>query len=94
MTLPEWGVKKKTVPYKRNQNTLPADLEEYFAYFAEWKKMWNGANLCYEYHFWRHQAFDLSGIELAKREEFAGKNIVMLLPDGGAKYLSTKLFQD
>ena len=35
-----------------------------------------------------------AGIELAKRDEFAGKNIVMLLPDGGAKYLSTKLFQD
>ena len=67
MTLPEKGGKKKTVPYKRNQNALPADLEEYFAYFADWKKMWKGANLCYEYHFWRHQAFDLSGIELAKR---------------------------
>ncbi|MBO5316169.1 MAG: DUF4838 domain-containing protein [Clostridia bacterium] len=67
MTLPEWGVKKKTVPYKRNQNVLPADLEEYFAYFADWKKMWKGANISYEYHFWRHQAFDLSGIELAKR---------------------------
>ena len=67
MTLPEHGVKKKTVPYKRNQNVMPADLEEYFAYFLEWKKMWKGANLSYEYHFWRHQAFDLSGIELSKR---------------------------
>ena len=67
MTLPEWGVKKKPVPYKRNQNDLPADLEEYFAHFAEWKKTWRGANLCYEYHFWRHQAFDLSGIQLSKR---------------------------
>ncbi len=35
-----------------------------------------------------------AGIELAKRDEFEGKNIVVLLPDGGAKYLSTKLFQD
>ena len=67
MTLPKCGVKKNTVPYKRNQNALPSSLEEYFAYFAEWKKMWKGASLSYEYHFWRHQAFDLSGIELAKR---------------------------
>ena len=67
MTLPEHGVKKQTVPYKRNQNVMPADLEEYFAYFLEWKKMWKGANLSYEYHFWRHQAYDLSGIVLADR---------------------------
>ena len=67
MTLPECGIKKQTVPYKRNQNALPSSLEEYFAHFVEWKKMWKGANLSYEYHFWRHQAFDLSGIELSKR---------------------------
>lgn len=30
--------------------------------------------------------------ELAKREEFLGKKIVVLLPDGGEKYLSTDLF--
>lgn len=35
-----------------------------------------------------------AGIELAKRDEFEGKNIVVILPDGGAKYLSTKLYQD
>ena len=35
-----------------------------------------------------------AGIELAKRDEFEGKNIVVLLPDGGAKYLSTDLFKD
>ena len=32
--------------------------------------------------------------ELARRPEFAGKNIVVLLPDGGDRYLSTDLFQD
>ena len=34
-----------------------------------------------------------AAIQLAKREEFAGKNIVVLLPDTGDRYLSTPLFE-
>ena len=33
-----------------------------------------------------------SAVELAKREENAGKQIVVLMPDTGDRYLSTKLF--
>ncbi len=32
--------------------------------------------------------------ELAKREEYKGKNIVVLLPDGGDRYLTTDLFKE
>lgn len=35
-----------------------------------------------------------AAVELARRPDFAGKNIVVLLPDGGDRYLSTDLFQD
>ena len=35
-----------------------------------------------------------AAVELAKRPEFADKTIVVLLPDGGDRYLSTDLFQD
>ena len=35
-----------------------------------------------------------AAIELAKKEENTGKNIVVLLPDTGDRYLSTTLFED
>ena len=35
-----------------------------------------------------------AAITLAKREENVGKNIVVLLPDTGDRYLSTPLFND
>ena len=35
-----------------------------------------------------------AGVELAKRPEFEGKNIVVLLPDTGDRYLSTELFAE
>ena len=55
-----------TLPYNRNKNVLPATLGQYFEYYDEWKKMWDGSDICYEYHFWRAQFYDIAGIELSK----------------------------
>lgn len=35
-----------------------------------------------------------AAVELAKKEEFKGKNIVVILPDNGDRYLTTKLFEE
>ncbi|MBE5782517.1 MAG: DUF4838 domain-containing protein [Clostridiales bacterium] len=55
------------LPFERNHIQIPRDLDTYMAYFKEWRKTWKGACLSYEYHFWRHQIADPSGMLLAKR---------------------------
>jgi hypothetical protein len=52
--------------YVRNQNELPRDFEVLFKQFKEWTEGWNGANLCYEYHFWKNQIWDVGGTSLGK----------------------------
>ncbi len=66
-TLPEGRVSAKPLPFQHNKNKMPQTLNEYLAYFADWKRTWDGTSLCYEYHFWQHQHYDPSGMALAKR---------------------------
>ena len=54
-------------PYERNKLTMPKDLAEYLAYFDEWRKTWGGANVCFDYHFWVHSHYDISGLRIAER---------------------------
>ena len=61
------GKPRTLTPYVRNKLRLARDLDEYLAYFGEWKKIFCGAALSYEYHFWRHMAYDPSGTALARR---------------------------
>ena len=80
----------KTVPFVRNKTTLPKDLDTYMAYFDEWKKLWSGDNICFEYHFWRHQVYDLSGQRLARRvfediEAYSTRNIHGLIACGSQR---------
>jgi hypothetical protein len=36
------------------------------SYYEEWRKVWQGAGLAFEYHFWQHQFLDPSGLSLAR----------------------------
>ena len=52
-------------PYERNKCVMPKLPKDTFAYFDKWKEVWKGANVAYEYHFWKHFVFDVGGVSLA-----------------------------
>ena len=78
-------------PYERNKLKMPADLDEYLAYFEDWQASdWRGSNISYEYHFWRHQYFDISGIKISKLinddvKAYLDKNINGIIEDGSQR---------
>ena len=53
-------------PYSRNKNVFPPDLASSLDYLDEWKKTWDGSVIAFEYHFWRHHYYSISGIMQAK----------------------------
>ena len=60
--------REKIVPFERNKIGPVTDLDTYIEYLDEWKKSgWQGSVAAFEYHFWRHQHFEPSGIELSRR---------------------------
>lgn len=65
-SLTDDGAEYKTRPYVRNKNVYPKNLAENLAYFDDWRKAYAGSSLAFEYHFWRHQYYDVSGLKLAK----------------------------
>ena len=65
-TLPN-GIKVTPAPFELNRLIKPKNLEEFFALFDGWKKVWSGDNISFEYHFWRAMWMDISGIDIAKR---------------------------
>jgi len=54
------------VKFALNNNRVPKGMAECFAYLNAWKKLYEGDCFCYEYHFWRHQFHDPSGLTIAK----------------------------
>ena len=66
ISLPAGEITAEASGYVRNANEFPKNLEEYMAHYNEWRKMWKGANVSYEYHFWVHQSYDISGLHIAR----------------------------
>ncbi len=60
------GTKYECRPYTRNKNIYPKNLAENLIYFNEWKKAYSGSSFAFEYHFWRHQYYDVAGLKIAK----------------------------
>lgn len=52
--------------YSLNKNVMPNAPEALFKMLDMWRKGWCGANISYEYHFWRAQYYDFGGIALSK----------------------------
>ena len=57
----------KTPEYKRNQWDIPKSAEENVAFLRDWQENWKGNGFSYEYHFWKHQCNDPSGLYIARR---------------------------
>ena len=57
----------EAAPYRRNRWEAPRSAEENLAFLRDWQKNWKGAAFSYEYHFWKHQFHDLSGLYTARR---------------------------
>lgn len=54
------------VPFNLNKNVMPFGMSACLGYLNAWKKVWPGDCFCYEYHFWRFQNYDISGLHIAK----------------------------
>jgi len=55
-------------PFQRNNNPSVTSLDAFIPFLRKWQeKAYSGDVRVFEYHFWRHQHFELSGLALAKR---------------------------
>ena len=77
-------------PFVRNKLVMPKNLGETFAYLDAWRNSFDGSAIAYEYHFWRHQYFDVGGVEIAKRvnedvRAYLSKGISGIIQDGSQR---------
>jgi hypothetical protein len=66
-SIPEKHTHIATDPFLLNKLKTPSSLDGVFSFLDDWQeKFWQGSNIAYEYHFWRHQYYDPSGLKLSK----------------------------
>ena len=66
-TLPSELYDVELKPFQLNKCEFPTSLYEDFIYLKEWEKAYTGDSITFEYHFWRHMCYDMTGIEIARR---------------------------
>lgn len=57
----------EALPYVRNKWDNPPTADAHLALLRKWQQVWPGPTFSYEYHFWRHQYADPSGLAIARR---------------------------
>ena len=80
----------KIMPYVKNKLVMPGSLQEFMLYVKEWQKIWKGDIFAFEYHFWKHHQFDLSGLQIARRlyddtRAYLGENVGGLMQCGSQR---------
>ncbi len=65
------GLSKENIPapapYLRNKWEMPKSAEENAAFLLDWQRLWKGNCFTFEYHFWKHTAYDPGQMTLARR---------------------------
>jgi hypothetical protein len=107
-TLPNPLPKIELEPYVLNVSENPRTLYEAFLHLQKWQEIFPGDTISFEYHFWRHQTYDFTGLQLARRmyedarayEQFNVSGIIQcasskaFFPSGLAYYVYAKTLYD
>ncbi len=65
-SIPKNGIHAKNPPYERNNIFLAETLEEYLAFYNDWRKDFKGPAFAFEYHFCWGEYYDFSRLGMAK----------------------------
>lgn len=65
-SIPQNGVRAKNPPYERNKIFLAHTLEEYLAFYNDWRKTYHGPAFAFEYHFCWPEYRDPSTLGMAR----------------------------
>ena len=93
-TLRKPGMPKPSLaPFRlnRSRDANPQDIDESFIYLDEWKKVFDGSIIGFEYHSWSPHVPDISGLQLARRvnedvKAYKSFDVDGLIQDGSQRH--------
>ena len=83
----------KVTEFVLNKSVRATDLDEHLSYLEEWKKIWGGSVVGFEYHSWSAHVYDLSGLAIAERvnediKEYKKFGVNGLIEDGSQRHFT------